>query len=66
LTLKEALAAGRVPKAKTQLVIQGVPSEYDAVGDAFTMSFANGEVLKGLPEAPGKKPAAAAHPHKAH
>ena len=64
LTLKEPLAAARVPKPKTQLVIQGVPSEYSAEGDAFDMTFADGEVLKGLPE-PAKKPAAGAHTHKA-
>jgi tetratricopeptide (TPR) repeat protein len=64
LKLKEPLAPARVPKAKTQLVIQGVPSEYNAVGDAFNMSFVDGEVLKGLPE-PAKKPAAGAHAHKA-
>jgi hypothetical protein len=62
LNLKEPLAATRVPKSKAQLVIQGVPSEYNAVGDAFTMTFGEGEVLKGLPEAPAKKAA----PHKAH
>jgi len=63
LTLKEPLAAGRVPKPGTQLIIQGVPSEYSAVGDAFDLTFVSGEVLKGLPEA-AKKPAAA-HTHKA-
>jgi hypothetical protein len=63
LTLREPLAAARVPKAKTQLVIQGVPSEYSAVGDAFNLTFVDGEVLKGLPE-PAKKPSGA-HAHKA-
>jgi hypothetical protein len=63
LTLKEPLAATRVPKAKTQLVIQGVPSEYKAEGDAFNLTFVDGEVLKGLPE-PAKKPSGA-HAHKA-
>ncbi len=59
LTLKEPLAAARVPKAGAQLVIQGVPSEYAAEGDAFNVAFADGEVLKGLPEAPGRKPSGA-------
>jgi hypothetical protein len=64
LNLKEPLTAARVPKAKTQLVIQGVPSDYNATGDTFNLTFADGEVLKGLPEA-AKKPAAGAHAHKA-
>jgi hypothetical protein len=63
LNLKDPLAAARVPKAGVQLTIQGVPSQYTAVGDDFVLTFTNGEVLKGLPEAP-KKPAAAVH-HKA-
>jgi hypothetical protein len=58
LTLKEPLAAARVPKAGAQLVIQGVPSEYSAAGDAFNLTFTDGQVLKGLPEA---KPTAAHH-----
>jgi len=64
LTLKEPLAAARVPKASAQLVIQGVPSEYTAEGDAFNLTFIDGQVLKGLPEAPVKKPAAGAHTRK--
>jgi hypothetical protein len=63
--LKEPLAATRVPKAGTQLVIQGVPSTYTAEGDAFSLTFNEGQVLKGLPEAPAKKPAAGTHVHKA-
>jgi hypothetical protein len=62
LTLTTTLAATRVPKAGTKLTIQGSPSEYTAVGDAFNLTFTAGEVLKGLPEQP-KKPSAA---HKAH
>jgi tetratricopeptide (TPR) repeat protein len=63
LTLKELLAAARIPKAGTQLTIQGVPSEYTAQGDAFNLTFTDGEVLSGLPEA-AKKPSAGAHSHK--
>jgi hypothetical protein len=62
LTLTTPLAVARVPKAGAQLIIQGSPSEYSAVGDAFNLTFTAGEVLKGLPEPP-KKPSAA---HKAH
>ncbi|PSH04437.1 MAG: hypothetical protein CXZ00_06310 [Acidobacteria bacterium] len=60
LTLKEPLAAARVPKPGTQVIIQGVPKDYIAEGDNFSMNFADGMVLKGLPEAnaPAKKPAA--------
>lgn len=65
LTLKEPLAAARVPKAGTQLVIQGVPSQYTAEGDAFNLTFSEGQVLKGLPETPVKKPTAATRTHKA-
>ncbi len=61
LTLKEPLAVARVPKPGTELIIQGEPGEYSAQGDNFILTFTNGEVLKGLPEA--KKPSAA---HKAH
>ncbi len=57
LNLKTPLAAARIPKAGTQLTVQGVPSQYTAVGDAFDLTFSDGEVLKGLPEA-SKKPAA--------
>jgi hypothetical protein len=64
LTLKEPLAAARVPKAGTQLVIQGVPSQYTAEGDAFNLTFSEGQILKGLSEAPAKKPAAGTHVHK--
>jgi hypothetical protein len=64
LTLKEPLAAARIPKPATQLVIQGVPNTYTAEGDAFNLSFTEGQVLKGLPEAPAKKPAAGTHAHK--
>jgi hypothetical protein len=65
LTLKEPLTAARVPKAGTQLVIQGVPSDYNAGGDTFNLTFTDGQVLKGLPEAAAaKKPAVGAH--KAH
>ena len=65
LGLKEPLPAARVPKAGTQLVIQGVPSDYSAQGDTFNLTFTDGQVLKGLPaeaSAPARKPAA----HKAH
>ncbi len=62
LNLKAPLTAARVPKAGAQLVIQGVPSEYTAEGDAFNVTFSDGEVLKGLPDATGKKPSGA---HKA-
>jgi hypothetical protein len=58
LTLKEALAAARVPKAGTQLIIQGVPSDYTAEGDNFNLTFTDGQVLKGLP---AEKPTAAHH-----
>jgi tetratricopeptide (TPR) repeat protein len=57
LNLKNPLATARIPKAGTQLTVQGVPSQYTAVGDAFDLTFSDGEVLKGLPEA-SKKPAA--------
>ncbi len=59
LSLKTPLTAARVPKAGAQLVIQGVPSEYTAQGDAFNVTFGDGEVLKGLPEAGGRKPSGA-------
>ncbi len=59
LNLKAPLTAAHVPKAGAQLVIQGVPSEYTADGDAFNVTFSDGEVLKGLPETPGKKPSGA-------
>jgi hypothetical protein len=49
LTLKEPLPAARVPKAGTQLIIQGVPGQYNAVGDNFDLTFTDGQVLKGLP-----------------
>lgn len=61
LTLKEPLPAARVPKAGTQLIIQGVPGEYNAVGDNFDLTFTDGQVLKGLPEA-AKKPVPHARP----
>jgi hypothetical protein len=61
--LKEPLAAARVPKVGAQLTIQGTPSQYTAEGDAFVLTFTDGEVLSGLPEA--KKPTAGTHPHKA-
>jgi hypothetical protein len=61
--LKDPLAAARVPKVGAQLTIQGTPSQYTAEGDAFVLTFTDGEVLSGLPEA--KKPAAGTHPHKA-
>jgi hypothetical protein len=64
LSLAEPLAATRVPKAGTQLIIQGVPSDYSAEGDTFNLAFTNGQVLKGLPEATAKKPAAGTHTHK--
>ena len=51
LNLKEPLAAARVPKARTQLTIQGVPSEYTAVGDTFNLTFADGEVSEGVARA---------------
>jgi tetratricopeptide (TPR) repeat protein len=59
LILKTPLPAARIPKAEAQLVIQGVPSEYSAAGDAFNLTFSDGEVLKGLPEATSKKPSGA-------
>ncbi len=59
LTLKTPLSAAHIPKADSQLVIQGVPSQYSAEGDSFNLTFTDGEVLKGLPEAPGKKPSGA-------
>jgi hypothetical protein len=62
--LKEPLAATRVPKVGAQLTIQGTPTEYTAEGDAFNLTFKDGEVLSGLPEG-AKKPAAGAHTHKA-
>ncbi len=58
LALKTPLPATRVPKPGTQLIIQGVPSEYTSEGDAFNINFTDGEVLKGLPEA-GRKPSGA-------
>jgi hypothetical protein len=60
LNLKEPLAAARVPKAGAQLTIQGIPSQYTSVGDDFVLTFTDGEVLKGLPEA-AKKPAVTHH-----
>ena len=60
LNLKTPLAPARIPKAGVELTIQGVPSQYTAVGDAFDLTFTDGEVLKGLPEA-AKKPAPAHH-----
>jgi hypothetical protein len=63
LNLKEPLVAARIPKAGTELTIQGVPSEFGASGDAFNLVFTDGEVVEGLPE-PAKKPAAGVH-HKA-
>ena len=64
LTLKEPLPAARVPKPGAQLIIQGSPSTYNAVGDSFDLTFTDGQVLKGLPEAaPVKKPAAGTHAH---
>jgi hypothetical protein len=62
--LKEPLTANRVPKVGAQLKILGTPSEYTAEGDTFNLTFTDGEVLSGLPEA-AKKPAAGTHPHKA-
>jgi tetratricopeptide (TPR) repeat protein len=62
LILKTPLSPVRTPKPGAQLVIQGVPSQYTAEGDAFNLTFADGEVLKGLPEATTKKPSGA---HKA-
>ncbi len=59
LTLKTPLTAAHVPKAGAQLIIQGVPSLYSAEGDVFDLTFSDGEVLKGLPEAPSKKPSGA-------
>jgi hypothetical protein len=60
LNLKTPLTPARIPKAGTQLTIQGVPSQYTAVGDAFDLTFTDGEVLKGLPEAT-KKPVPVHH-----
>jgi hypothetical protein len=59
LTLKTPLTATHIPKATTQVVIQGVPSEYTAQGDVFSVTFVDGEVLKGLPDTAGKKPSGA-------
>lgn len=47
-TLKEALAAGHTLKAGARLTVQGTPTEYAVQGDTFTMTFVDGEVLKGL------------------
>jgi tetratricopeptide (TPR) repeat protein len=58
LKLAEPLAAARVPKAGAQLVVQGTVSDYTAQGEDFNMVFTKGDVLKGLPEAPARKPAA--------
>jgi tetratricopeptide (TPR) repeat protein len=63
LTLKEPLAAVRIPKAGAELTVQGVPSDFSVSGDNFNLGFTDGEVLSGLPE-PAKKPAAGVH-HKA-
>jgi hypothetical protein len=57
LTLKEPLATARIPKAGAQLIIQGVPGEYNATGDTFNLTFTDGQVLKGAPDAAAKKPA---------
>ena len=57
LLLREPLAPARIPKAGTELTIQGAPSDYSATADSFNMVFGEGEVLKGLSE-PAKKPAA--------
>jgi tetratricopeptide (TPR) repeat protein len=59
LILKTPLTAAHIPKAAAQLVIQGNPSQYSAEGDNFTLTFSDGEVLKGLPEGPAKKPSGA-------
>jgi tetratricopeptide (TPR) repeat protein len=65
LNLAEPLPAARIPKAGTQLIVQGNPGEFTAQGDDFNMTLSKGEVLKGLPE-PAKKPAAGTHAtHKA-
>lgn len=58
-----AIPEKQLPKPGAELVVQGAPSEYSAQGDAFNMTFTEGEVLRGLPAAPApaKKPAAAAH-----
>jgi hypothetical protein len=61
LTLKEPLTAARVPKAGAQLTIQGVPNDFSVNGDTFNLTFTDGEVLKGLPEAGKKPPAGARH-----
>ena len=63
LTLKEPLAAVRIPKAGAELTVQGVPSDFSVSGDNFNLAFTDGEVLAGLPET-AKKPAAGVH-HKA-
>ena len=62
LNLKEPLLPARIPKAGTEVTIQGAPSEYSATADSFNMVFNDGEVLKGLSE-PAKKPSAGVH-HK--
>ena len=57
LVLREPLAPSRIPKAGTELTIQGAPSEYSATPESFNMVFNEGEVLMGLSE-PAKKPSA--------
>jgi hypothetical protein len=70
LILREPLAPSRIPKAKTEVTVQGAPSEYSATPESFNMVFAEGEVLKGLAEAtptpaPPKKPSAGGARRKA-
>jgi hypothetical protein len=60
--LREPLAPARVPRAGTEVTIQGAPSDYSATPENFNIVFTEGEVLKGLveaaPSAPAKKPSA--------
>ncbi len=70
LILREPLAAARIPKAGTEVTIQGAPSEYSATPESFNMVFTEGEVLKGLAEAtpapaPARKPSAGGARRKA-
>ena len=63
LKLKEPLAAARVPKAGDAAYHSRRSQRVTRAGDNFNLTFTDGEVLKGLPEA-AKKPAAGVH-HKA-
>jgi len=60
LKLKEPLS-GSVPRAGTELTVQGTPSEYNVSGESFNMTFTDGIVVGGLtpPKNPGKPSAGA-------